>query len=155
MHQDQRVIKEQVVVGSLLLGLIILRKELILQHRLVVVVPMLGTITKLLVTSPISMIGHLRVFSLILVGVVFSSLVHLEFNGDLMESVSLVDNMDTSHLIALKGNHHPQAKDPQHQNLQLVIWVEPRECTQWSLILLQGERVQWDPHSEFLAVLFL
>ena len=96
------------------------------------------------------MIDHLRVFSLILVGEVCCSLVYLELRGASMESVSHVDNVDTSHLVALKENHNSQARDLQLQNLQLVIWVEPRECTQWSLILLQGERVQWDPHSEFL-----
>ena len=149
------MVREQVAIGNLLLGVISGRKELILQHRVVAVDPMLGTTTMLNATSPTSMIVRLRVFSLILVRVVSSSLVYLELRGASMESVSHVDNVDTSHLVALKRNHRSQARDPQLQNLQLVIWVEPRECTQWSLILLQGERVQWDLHSEFLAVLFL
>ena len=64
-------------------------------------------------TSPTSMIDHLRVFNLILVAVVFSSLLHLEFKGASMESVSHVDNVDTSRLIAIKGDHRSQARDPQ------------------------------------------
>ena len=93
-------------IGNLLLGVISGRKELILQHKVEVVVPMLGIIPRLIAASPISMIGHIRVFSLILVGVVFSSLVHLECRGALMESISHVHNVDRSHIISFKGNHH-------------------------------------------------
>ena len=114
------MVREQVVVGNLLLVVISSREELILQHIVVVVVPMLGTIKTLNGTNITSMIDRLRVFSLILVGVVSSSLVHLEFSGALMESVSIVENVDTSRLIAIKRNHSSQVRDPQLQNLQLV-----------------------------------
>ena len=101
---------------------------------------MLGDITMLSAISTTSVIDHLKVFNLSLVGIVFSSLVHLEFRGASMESVSHVENVDTSCLIALKGNHSSQIRDPQLQNLRLAICVDPKECSQWRHILLQGKR---------------
>ena len=116
-YQDLRVTKTQVIVGNLLLEVIKSKEDLILQLRVMMVVLSLRTITTCNIISTTNMTDHLRVFSLILVGVVFSSLVHLEFRGASMESVSYVDNVDTSCLIALKGNLNPQIRDLQLQNL--------------------------------------
>ena len=94
------------VVGNLLLEVISSREELILQYRVVVVVPMLGAIVTLNTTSEINTLSPRRVTHLMLVGVVFNSIVHLECKGASTKSVSHADNVDTSHPIALKGNHN-------------------------------------------------
>ena len=65
------------------------------------------------IISVTSLTSHLKVFLLMLVGVVFNIIVHLECRGFLAEIVSHVDNMDTSHPIALNGNHNSQTRDLQ------------------------------------------
>jgi hypothetical protein len=104
-HQGPKLIREQVVVGNLLLEVINSRENLILQLKVVVLDHMLGTPSTLSTISAISKIGHHKVL-LMIVGVMFSSLVHLECRGLSTESVSHSDNADTSCPIALNGNHN-------------------------------------------------
>jgi hypothetical protein len=77
-------------------------------------------------TSVTSMTNHHRVLILLLVGVVFSSPVHLECRGVLMENVFHVENTDTGHPFILNGNHFSLVRDLQLQNPQLEIWVDRR-----------------------------
>ena len=106
------------------------------------------------IISATSFTSHLRVFLLVSVGVAISSLVHMEFRGASMRSVIHVDNVDTSHLIALKGTHNPQNQKPATSELavgdmgtsQRVVLVEPYPP--------MGERVQRDPCSESFSFIF-